>query len=110
MKNLSEFSKKVIYLLILVWFFGAMFGCVCVGVQLIRGDYSVGLSELLTYIGAPMTGGIVGYMLKSGFENKERFKQAAAAGKFKTCDEIKNEETQAEEIVSDEILKKINEV
>lgn len=74
MKNITEFSKKVVFLLTIVWFLGAVFGVVCVSVQLIRQDYSIGLSELLTYIGAPMTGGILGYMLKAGFENREKIK------------------------------------
>jgi len=74
MKKLKEFSKRVIYLLIIVWFIGAVFGCVCVTVQLVRGDYMIGLAELLAYIGAPMTGGVVGYMLKTAFENKEKIR------------------------------------
>lgn len=76
-KGLHEFSKIVIVAMIIVWFVGALFGCACVTVQLIRGDYMIGLSELLAYIGAPMTGGIIGYMLKSGFENKEKIKHSA---------------------------------
>ena len=36
---------------------------------------AVHLPELLTYIGAPVGGGILGYLLKSAFENKEKIKR-----------------------------------
>lgn len=90
MKSLKEFSKKVTYLLIIVWFAGALFGGLCVLVQLIRGDYMIGLSEFLAYIGAPMTGGIVGYMLKSGFENKEKIRSVLNTRPDLTKIEINN--------------------
>ena len=41
---------------------------------------TVNLSDLLLYIGAPMTGGIVTYLLKSAYENKEKIKSGAAGG------------------------------
>jgi len=90
MKKLKEFSKRVIYLLIIVWFIGAVFGCVCVTVQLIRGDYTIGLSELLAYIGAPMTGGVVGYMLKTAFENKEKIKGSHIAPFTEDIEDTRN--------------------
>lgn len=72
--KLKEFSKKVIVALAVIWFIGAILGAAVVIVQVVRGDYTVNLSDLLMYIGAPMTGGIVSYMLKSAFENKEKIK------------------------------------
>lgn len=69
-----EFSKKVIIAITVIWFIGALFGFFVVAVQTIRNDMSVNLSDLLLYIGAPMTGGIVSYMLKSAQENKEKIK------------------------------------
>lgn len=71
----AEFSKKVIGALIAVWFVGAVIGAAVVAVQTVRGDYMVNLSDLLLYIGAPMTGGIVSYMLKSAYENKEKIRK-----------------------------------
>lgn len=72
--KMKEFSKKVIVALAVIWFIGAILGAAVVIVQVVRGDYTVNLSDLLMYIGAPMTGGIVSYMLKSAFENKEKIK------------------------------------
>ncbi len=71
---MREFSKCVIALLIGAWFLCALLGVAVVLVQLVRGDCTVNLSDLLLYIGAPMTGGIVSYMLKSAYENKEKIK------------------------------------
>ena len=60
--------------MIILWFFGAVFGFLTVSVQVLRADVTVSLSDLLLYIGAPMTGGIVSYMLKSAAENREKIK------------------------------------
>ncbi len=73
--KLKEFSKKVILALTGAWFLGLAVGILVVTVQLFRNDCTVGISDLLMYIGAPMTGGIVSYMLKSAFENKEKIRK-----------------------------------
>lgn len=73
--KLAEFSKRTITALTVMWFLGALLGMVVVIVQTVRGDYNVALSDLLLYIGAPMTGGIVTYMLKSAYENREKIKR-----------------------------------
>lgn len=75
MKKLKEYSKKVIYAMVVLWFIGAAFGAAVVTVQVIRNDYTVAIDSLLTYIGVPMGGGIVTYLLKTAFENKEKIKQ-----------------------------------
>lgn len=84
MKNLREYSKKIIRLMIILWFAGAVFGAAVIVIEIIgvlRGvdSYSMGLTihlpELLNYIGMPVSGGIVGYLLKSAFENREKIKQ-----------------------------------
>lgn len=72
--GMKEFSKKALVSMIILWFFGALFGFFTVSVQILRADMTVSLSDLLLYIGAPMTGGIVSYMLKSAAENKEKIK------------------------------------
>ena len=74
-RTLAEFSKRVVAALIIVWFIGALIGVAVVAVQTLRGDMTVNLSDLLLYIGAPMTGGIVSYMLKSAYENKEKIRK-----------------------------------
>ena len=73
---MKEFSKRVVTATAVVWFFGAVLGAAVVIVQTVRGDASV-LSDYLLYIGAPMTGGVLTYMHKSAFENKEKIKNSA---------------------------------
>lgn len=82
--NLKEYSKKIIRLMIALWFAGAAFGAAVIIVELVgvffgTDSYSLGLNvhlpELLNYIGMPVGGGIVGYLLKSAFENREKIKQ-----------------------------------
>lgn len=86
MKNLTEYSKKVLHLMIVLWFIGAAFGAVVVSVELIATlvmantgavPPTVHLPELLVYIGAPVGGGVLGYLLKSAFENREKIKKGA---------------------------------
>ena len=72
--GMSEFSKKALVSMIILWFIGAIFGFLAVTLQLLREDVAVNMGDLLMYIGAPMTGGIVGYMLKSAAENREKIK------------------------------------
>lgn len=82
-KDLKEYSKKIIQLMIILWFVGAVFGMAIVTIETIAMlvyatnsavMITVHLPELLTYIGAPVGGGILGYLLKSAFENKEKIK------------------------------------
>ena len=65
----TEFSKRVIGAMTVVWFLTALYGGVIVWIN------GYGLESLLSYVGAPMTGGIVGYMLKSAMENKEKIQR-----------------------------------
>lgn len=83
MKDLKEYSKQKINAMLVLWFVGAFFGMAVVIVELvatlIQSDgygmtSTVHLPELLTYIGAPVGGGILGYLLKSAFENREKIK------------------------------------
>lgn len=69
-KKIREFSKKVILTMIFLWFVGAVFG----GVMIWRTGCE--LSALLDYIGTPMSVGILGYLLKAAFENREKIKKS----------------------------------
>lgn len=68
--------------MIVMWFCGAFFGGAVVIVQLAQSFMSqasymqpaVNLPELLSYIGMPVSGAIVGYLAKSAFENREKIK------------------------------------
>lgn len=89
MKNLKEFSKWAVRAMVWLWIAGAIYGAVVVLVELVAllvmlaspdpNAYTVAptvhLPELLTYIGVPMGAGLVAYLLKSAFENKEKIKQ-----------------------------------
>ena len=87
---LAEFSKRVIAALTLMWFFGAFVGVGAVIFQLRRGDYAVPLADLLTYIGAPMTGGLLGYFIKAAVENREKIRRGAEASQTKQGDFPRN--------------------
>ena len=71
-KRFVQFSKRCLAAMIALWFIGALFGFFVVGVQVWRGDMTVSIGEILAYIGAPMTGGIVSYMIKSALEDKRK--------------------------------------
>lgn len=81
---MKQYSKRIIKQMITLWFVGAGFGAAVIMVELVAtlagvDGYSVAITihlpELLTYIGMPVGGGIVGYLLKSAFENHEKIKQ-----------------------------------
>lgn len=91
MRKLREYSKRVIRLMIIMWFVGAVFGALVIIVEVIAALYgndnysmaiTIHLPELLTYIGAPVTGGILGYLLKSAFENREKIKKNPAGAEY----------------------------
>lgn len=85
MKNVKEYSKKIINLMIVLWFAGAAFGAIIIAVEIIATlalvdgfsmAITIHLPEWLAYIGAPITGGIVGYLIKSAMENKEKIRKS----------------------------------
>ncbi len=72
MKNKKyEFSKRIVTAILIIWMAGAIFGSAVTVYQLAIGQM-VYIDALLSYIGMPMSGGIVGYLLKSGIENREK--------------------------------------
>lgn len=82
MKNTQEYSKRILNRMIVLWFVGAAFGALVVVAEVVAsfaspGEYTtvtVHLPDLLMYVGAPITGGIVSYLIKSALENKEKIK------------------------------------
>ena len=70
-KKVREFSKNFVAVLCFIWIMGALYGAVIVWRQPEQLPY------LLEYIGAPMVGGIIGYMAKAALENREKIKQNA---------------------------------
>lgn len=72
--KITEYSKKCIAAIILLWFVVAIFGIAVQIVHLFRNPELVSLEGLFGFVGLPMTGGIVGYLIKSAMENKEKIK------------------------------------
>lgn len=80
--HLQEYSKRCIAAMIILWFLIALFATGVIIYQLLH-TYSpeyVTLDSLLNYVGVPMTGGIVGYLIKAGVENKQKIKTNISAG------------------------------
>lgn len=75
-KKVKEFSKRVVVAMTILWFAGALFG----GYICWKQNY--GLDTLLNYIGTPMGVGILGYLLKAAFENKEKIKKSPATSRL----------------------------
>lgn len=71
----TEYSKKALTAIIKMWFVGAVFGMVFAVVQLAVSPTTAEISGLLTYIGAPMSCGIISYLIKSAVENKEKIRK-----------------------------------
>ena len=68
-KTLTEFSKKIIAAMIVLWFIGAVYGMVTSYIY-----NGTALDSVLLYISLPMSAGTISYLLKSAFENKEKIK------------------------------------
>lgn len=74
--HMQEYSKRCIAAMIVLWFMVALFAVGVIIYQLMH-TYSpeyVTMDSLLNYVGIPMTGGIVGYLIKSAVENKQKIK------------------------------------
>lgn len=74
--KLKEYSKRCIAAMIVLWFAVALFG---IGVNIYQLGHTetpetVMIDSLYGYVGLPMTGGIIGYLIKSAMENKEKIK------------------------------------
>lgn len=60
----GEYSKKVLNKFIIMWFVGAFFGMFVVSYELFFKE-ETHLEAWLLYIGGPVTGGIITYLIKS---------------------------------------------
>lgn len=92
-KKLQEYSKRVLAALIIIWFAVAIFGVIVIAYQLLcMPEYGVNLDGLFTYVGYPMTGGIVTYLIKSAVENRQKIKNNSQVEKFSQPDITSNDE------------------
>lgn len=72
MNNHGKFSKRVITAMIILFFAGALFGGSVIIYQLIHNPEIVNLDSFLNYLGLPIGGGVVGYLIKSALENRKK--------------------------------------
>lgn len=61
--------------IIVLWFIGAIYGMVFGIVQMVICPEVASISDLLVYIGAPMSCGVVSYLIKSALENKTKIQK-----------------------------------
>ena len=67
-------SDTVLMLMLILWFIGAIWGMTIVTVQVFRDSYSIDIGSVLTYIGAPVSGYIITWLIKNLTENNIRTK------------------------------------
>jgi hypothetical protein len=75
----TEFSKRMINAMTFLWFFIAVFDVGVIIYSIATGKYDyvqAMISDLLTFTGLPISGGIISYFVKSAVENKEKIKGA----------------------------------
>ena len=79
MKRKTEFSKRILAAIAVFWLLGAVLGGVIAVWAAAEGNFAP-LDSVLAYIGAPMAGGVVGYMIKSAGENREKIRRGGGRG------------------------------
>lgn len=70
-----EYSKRLLTGLVIAWFAGMLYGMVFCLLQWRETPDNTSIAELLTYIGAPMSCGVVGYLIKSAMENRIKLRR-----------------------------------
>ena len=73
---MKEYSKKILLLIAVLWLLIALFGVGITIYQAITSPDNVNLEGLYSYVGAPMAGGIIMYLIKSAIENKHKIKKS----------------------------------
>lgn len=73
--RVKEFSKRILAAMAFMWFVGAVYGMAFEIVVLCIAPEMASIDGLLVYVGAPVTGGLMTYLIKSALENKEKIKQ-----------------------------------
>lgn len=75
--NHGRYSKRVISAIIILWFVVALFGIAVITYQIIVSPEYASLDGLFGYVGIPMSGGIVTYLIKSALENRKKIENSA---------------------------------
>lgn len=71
-KTDKHYSKRIIKAMTALWFITAAFAMLVIIVQLLISPENVSLDGLYAFVGVPMSGGIISYLIKSAIENKEK--------------------------------------
>lgn len=74
-RRMREYSKRLLAGLVIAWFAGMLYGMVFCLLQWRVTPDNTSIAELLTYIGAPMSCGVVGYLIKSAMENRIKLRK-----------------------------------
>lgn len=72
--HLKEFSKIIITIIIFIWLVVMVYGLVLNSYFAITSPEQVEMAPYYEFIGIPITGGILGYLIKAATENKQKIK------------------------------------
>ncbi len=75
-RRTREYSKRLLTGLIAAWFAGLLYGMLFCLLQWYATPDNTSIAELLTYIGAPMSCGVIGYLIKSAMENRIKLQRS----------------------------------
>lgn len=73
-KTDRQYSKRIIKAMTALWFITAAFAMLIIVIQLFVSPENVNLEGLFAFVGAPVSGGLVSYFIKSAIENKTKIK------------------------------------
>ena len=73
-KTEKQYSKRIIKAMTALWFITAAFAMIIIVIQLFVSPENVSLEGLFTFVGAPVSGGIISYLIKSAIETKTKIK------------------------------------
>ena len=70
-----QYSKRLITFIFVVWTIGAFVGAVYEFLRLIYSPDTATMDSFYVYLAAPMTGGVVSYLIANTLLNKEKVRQ-----------------------------------
>ena len=69
-----ETSKRILFWMARIWAAGGIYGILYESIRLAISPETATLDALYAYLGLPLTLGVVGYLIKTAAENKEKIK------------------------------------
>lgn len=89
--HLKEFSKVIITIIIFIWIIVMIYGLALNSYFAITSPEQVEMAPYYEFIGIPITGGILGYLIKAATENKQKIKNNKTKTLTDNNDETVNE-------------------